>query len=507
MKKISLKKLALLIAIVICYGEVMHAQNDPETIAITNINTWNTGEDLDGKEYSSSTKADLIVSFSKGDGESSPTFGVVSDTNTSKCAILSIGNTMTITTHSNIITKVAFQFGTGSSTAKGDNSEFTPTGTYTNSASNEKTKNVWEGATQKLVLKNLNNKGAIKIMRVYVYYEAAPTVASTADSYGFYKVGACTITNVNKFIFEQNMLPALDLTDVKLDEGVSSLNLANPNTIFQVEGTAENSNATPTDSKWNNLNVNLIVKRTDNVFVAATPIQFTDKNDCPVLTQKHFLVSKGCTYKRTMKANAWATSMLPAAISNLPFDAYIVDTDNSSANQVAFKKVTDVPAYTPFLIHNTSNSETEWSVDLGNGTCDLRTTTQHNATAIVSTPDATFTGTFNTLSCEGKEYYALYNSTSTGNELTLKKFGKLGIIGAFRAYFTLNNSQTNASKISFSFDSNDVTDIAPLEEVLGIHQPANVYNLNGQIVKANVTSLEGLTKGIYLFHGKKYVVK
>lgn len=38
-------------------------------------------------------------------------------------------------------------------------------------------------------------------------------------------------------------------------------------------------------------------------------------------------------------------------------------------------------------------------------------------------------------------------------------------------------------------------------------QPANVYNMNGVIVRSNATSTDGLAKGVYLFKGKKVVVK
>ena len=39
-------------------------------------------------------------------------------------------------------------------------------------------------------------------------------------------------------------------------------------------------------------------------------------------------------------------------------------------------------------------------------------------------------------------------------------------------------------------------------EVMG-----TVYNLNGQVVRAGATSLEGLPKGIYIVNNKKYIVK
>lgn len=39
------------------------------------------------------------------------------------------------------------------------------------------------------------------------------------------------------------------------------------------------------------------------------------------------------------------------------------------------------------------------------------------------------------------------------------------------------------------------------------NKPANVYNMEGKIIKENATSVEGLPEGIYIFKNKKYVVK
>ena len=37
----------------------------------------------------------------------------------------------------------------------------------------------------------------------------------------------------------------------------------------------------------------------------------------------------------------------------------------------------------------------------------------------------------------------------------------------------------------------------------GVVWPANVYDLNGRLVKAHAANLEGLAKGVYVVHGKK----
>lgn len=39
------------------------------------------------------------------------------------------------------------------------------------------------------------------------------------------------------------------------------------------------------------------------------------------------------------------------------------------------------------------------------------------------------------------------------------------------------------------------------------NKPANVYNMEGKIIKESATSVEGLPEGIYIFKNKKYVVK
>lgn len=49
---------------------------------------------------------------------------------------------------------------------------------------------------------------------------------------------------------------------------------------------------------------------------------------------------------------------------------------------------------------------------------------------------------------------------------------------------------------------NDVDIITPDKVVCG-----DIYNMNGQLVKKNATTLDGLPKGIYIINGKKYIVK
>lgn len=71
---------------------------------------------------------------------------------------------------------------------------------------------------------------------------------------------------------------------------------------------------------------------------------------------------------------------------------------------------------------------------------------------------------------------------------------------------------TNTSKISFSIngvvDDSETTGIDAIgAELNGNAVNGNIYNLSGQLVRRNATSLEGLAKGVYIHNGKKYIVK
>lgn len=83
-----------------------------------------------------------------------------------------------------------------------------------------------------------------------------------------------------------------------------------------------------------------------------------------------------------------------------------------------------------------------------------------------------------------------------------------GFRGWLETYRNLGNA-----KLEYFID--DVLEIADgtsttaIDGVLGDADviSGNVYNLNGQLVRTNATTIEGLGRGIYVVNGKKYVVK
>ena len=44
-------------------------------------------------------------------------------------------------------------------------------------------------------------------------------------------------------------------------------------------------------------------------------------------------------------------------------------------------------------------------------------------------------------------------------------------------------------------------------KIVSLEQPVDVYNIQGQKVRSNVTSFEGLPKGVYIINGRKVVIK
>ena len=80
----------------------------------------------------------------------------------------------------------------------------------------------------------------------------------------------------------------------------------------------------------------------------------------------------------------------------------------------------------------------------------------------------------------------------------------------FRAYIRCLDA-ANAKPLttmSFSDSEGETTSIEELLQDNGIIlESSDVYGVNGVKVRSNTHSLEGLSKGVYVVNGKKYVVK
>ncbi len=107
----------------------------------------------------------------------------------------------------------------------------------------------------------------------------------------------------------------------------------------------------------------------------------------------------------------------------------------------------------------------------------------------------------------GESYYILNNKWYySAQNVTNNSKG-------FRAWIQRAASNTNQAK-SYSFYINGInatgyetTGIDGISADSTLPDHFNIYNVSGQLVRRNATSLDGLAKGIYIADGKKYIVK
>lgn len=102
---------------------------------------------------------------------------------------------------------------------------------------------------------------------------------------------------------------------------------------------------------------------------------------------------------------------------------------------------------------------------------------------------------------DNKWYYSAQNVTNNSK--------------GFRAWVQQANQATSASeakKVTFFIDGVNATgyEVTGIEGIIAdntLPEVFNIYNVSGQLVRQNSTSLDDLAKGIYIVAGKKYIIK
>ena len=82
-------------------------------------------------------------------------------------------------------------------------------------------------------------------------------------------------------------------------------------------------------------------------------------------------------------------------------------------------------------------------------------------------------------------------------------------INGFRCWIA-TSSDAQAKTISFFIDGVEEGYTTAIDQnVINTSEilSGTVCNINGQVVRRNATSVEGLPKGIYIMNNKKYIVK
>lgn len=195
-------------------------------------------------------------------------------------------------------------------------------------------------------------------------------------------------------------------------------------------------------------------------------------------------------YNRTFPAG-WNTICLPFATTTAAFGEGVkaqafISADNNGLN---FGEVTELEANKPYLIYFKEAKETPTYF----GT-EITSTTPVSVTF----GDFTFCGSYEaSISMAGK-----YGVADQGNVQKLMLGGEGSTLKATRAYFTKSGNQP--AMININLDGN-ATGIENIEQNQA--DIYDVYSLQGQLIRKNATSLNGLAKGIYIVNGKKVMVK
>lgn len=259
-------------------------------------------------------------------------------------------------------------------------------------------------------------------------------------------------------------------------------------------------------------------------------VELNDSDNYPAPTAENANV----TLNRTFYKNRWNAICLPYSINRRQIEdvfgdgtmVVLMNNINTSTKKVMFIEHAnqDIIAGYPYLIFPTDKADTiktDHSVissittraTFGEANSPLFSVGTNGKTypgAEMQSDALVFKGTFtNTKLNEGS-----YVVTNKG---VLSRIPKDGMnIKPYRSYIYFNRVNANAKAISlqnmnvngFENDEDNTTGIENLLFESGIlTHSADVYSIDGQLVRSKALNFNGLPKGVYIVNGKKYVKK
>lgn len=263
----------------------------------------------------------------------------------------------------------------------------------------------------------------------------------------------------------------------------------------------------------------------ENQFTIGDDIGFVDNN---VMSAVNWYITKVDTednylgVKPTVTANGkhYATfyASFPFSVTSDKMKVYYISAVNESKGNAVYKELTGViPASTPVIIECESTDPAQNK---------LKIEETSNAAAI---KDNQMTGVYFSI---GSRLTAHYNSV----EFKPETMRVLGV--AEDGSLTFNDADTNMEEVlirvgnypSYTYPSikaiphntgylkvsaNCPKELKVMDETTGIkdlttdkdNKPADIYSISGVKVREKATTVEGLPQGIYIFKGKKVIVK
>ena len=268
-----------------------------------------------------------------------------------------------------------------------------------------------------------------------------------------------------------------------------------------------------------------------NVSKDENGVTLDDTKDYSARTEKNVDV----TLNRTFYKNRWNAICLPYSINRRQIEEVFGDGTmvvlmkniNTSEKKVMFIEHAnqDIIAGYPYLIFPTKKNDTDkndhspiigittratfgeadsplFSVGTDGKTCSFTEPMQSDALV--------FKGTFTKTTLNEGSYVVTNNGV-------LSRIPKDGMnIKPYRSYIYFNRVNANAKAISlqnmnvngFENDEDNTTGIENLLFESGIlTHSADVYSIDGQLVRSKALNFNGLPKGVYIVNGKKYVKK
>ena len=230
--------------------------------------------------------------------------------------------------------------------------------------------------------------------------------------------------------------------------------------------------------------------------------EFVSANDyvVPTLTLKEDTTSYSrpigtfnVLFQRSLALNKWNTLCCPFPISEVQLkdqfgdDCVLLEFTDATYETIDFTRVFSAEAGIPYLLWPTKAASNNTNYEFNNvsGFAEAPTDVMHGG--------ITFIGTFVKGTVPAKAYVwsqnKLYHLTDS-----------MALYG-FRSYMW--EDPTVLSKLS-NWTIGGSTAIDGIVESFDT-KPYDIYNLNGQKVKTNATSLDGLPSGLYIVNGKKVV--
>ena len=197
----------------------------------------------------------------------------------------------------------------------------------------------------------------------------------------------------------------------------------------------------------------------------------------------------------------WSTICLPFNVDIIAFGegavAQLMEFTGADAGILYFSEATSIVANTPYLVNFANAVE---------GPLYFGVKVEKNLPVAVTNGDWKFVGTYTGIAAPGMD--GMYGVTEVLDEegyQAIRRGNSQASINATRAYFE-NISGTYMQKSMRISLGGETTGIEENMDAEGLF-PADVYSMDGRLVRAAAENLDGLAKGIYVVKNVKILVK